>query len=321
MEGKFMFVNLLSFLVMILLVILFGWLTWRAIRAKHLWVKIVGGLFAGLLTLVFAAVTFMAGKGMVTAYRAPVPAPDLTVVGTPEQIARGKYLASIACVGCHGADGQGEFPLSGGLDLSGEFPVPGGPIVAANITPGGVLADRTDGELFRVIRHGFGKGIRGGFMSFLPYRELSDEDTQAIIAFLRSQEPVTTASNGGDKPNLLGVIIFYGTGILPLPEGTDGVITAPPPGDTAEYGKYVATYGECRGCHGPDMTGAAATSITPAYPNPRPIVATWTLDQFIQTMRTGLRPGGAELKMPWKNASMMSDADLAALYTYLKTTP
>jgi len=34
---------------------------------------------------------------------------------------------------------------------------------------------------------------RLGMMTFMPYRELSDEDTQAIIAFLRSQEPVATA--------------------------------------------------------------------------------------------------------------------------------
>lgn len=316
-----MFTNLLSYIILILFVVLFGWLTWRAIKAKRTWVKIVGGLLAGLVTLILAAITFMATKGMLTAYRAPEPAPDLTVAGTPEQIARGKYLVSIACVGCHGANGEGEFPLTGGLDFSKEFPVPGGPIVATNITPGGVLADRTDGELFRVIRYGFGKGMRGGMMSYLPYRELSDEDTQAVIAFLRSQEPVPTESNGGDKPNLLGVIIFYGSGMLKLPETSNGMITAPAPGNTPEYGKYVATYGECRGCHGPDMTGQAATAVTQAYPNPRPIVAGWTVDQFIQAMRTGTRPNGDELKMPWKNASMMSDEDLTALYTYITTAP
>jgi hypothetical protein len=46
---------------------------------------------------------------------------------------------------------------------------------------------------------------------------------------------------------------------------------------------------------------------------------TWTREQFIQVMRTGIRPGGTELKMPWKNATKMSDADLGALYTYLTT--
>lgn len=62
-------------------------------------------------------------------------APNLKVEGTPQQIARGKYIASVGCVGCHGV--QGEFPLSGGLDFAGEIPFPIGSIVAANITPAG----------------------------------------------------------------------------------------------------------------------------------------------------------------------------------------
>jgi mono/diheme cytochrome c family protein len=316
-----MFSNFIYFFLLVVLVVMFGWLTWKAIKAKRLWVKIVGGLLAGALTLVLAAVTFIAGKGLAVAYVPPAPAPELTIAGTPEQVARGEYLANIGCISCHGADGKGVLPLSGGMDLSKEVPVPVGTIIAANITPGGVLAELSDGELFRVIRHGYGPHGRLGFMSFLPYGQLSDEDIKSIIAYLRSQEPVVTPTKGGDKTNLLGAMLFFGTGIVPMPEHPEGVVTAPPAGDTAEYGKYVATFGECRGCHGPDMTGAAATQLGPAYPNPRPIVATWTREQFIQVMRTGIRPGGTELKMPWKNASKMSDADLGALYTYLTTAP
>lgn len=85
----------------------------------------------------------------------------------------------------------------------------------------------------------------------------------------------------------------------------------------AEYGKYVATFGECRGCHGPDMTGKEATAFAPAFPNPRPLVATLTLEQFIERLRTGRRPDGSELQIPWENAARMSEDDLAALYAYL----
>jgi hypothetical protein len=35
-------------------------------------------------------------------------------------------------------------------------------------------------------------------------------------------------------------------------------------------------------------------------------------------MRTGVRPNGLELKMPWRNAAAMDDQDLAALYAYLR---
>lgn len=318
-----MFVNILILLALIALTVVLGWLTWRAIHAKRVWVKILVGLGAGLLTLVLASVTFFAGKGLAFMYVPPAPAPDLTVEGTPEQIARGRYLAGIACVGCHGANESGEFPLTGGSDFAADIPMPIGSMIVANLTPAGILADRTDGELFRTLRYGYGKHARAGMMTFMPYRQLSDDDTKAIIAFLRSQEPVTTETKGGDAINILGAILLYGLGLQPLPETHTGVITAPPTTAGVEYGKYVATFGECRGCHGPNMTGEAATMFAPAFPNPRPYAGTLTEAQFIAMMRTGVRPNGIPLAppMPWKNAAAMSDEDLAALYAYLKAAP
>jgi cytochrome c553 len=84
-------------------------------------------------------------------------------------------------------------------------------------------------------------------------------------------------------------------------------------------GKYVATFGECAGCHGPGVTGTEATALSAAVPNPRPITATWTREQFVQTMCTSLRPSGVPFTeaMPWQIAAKMTDDDLAALYAYL----
>jgi hypothetical protein len=67
------------------------------------------------------------------------------------------------------------------------------------------------------------------------------------------------------------------------------------------------------------MTGAAATSVSPAVPNPRPLVSAMTEAQFADMMRTGVKPGGVPFPetMPWQNAARMTDADLAALYAYL----
>ncbi|MEN8145893.1 MAG: c-type cytochrome [Gemmatimonadota bacterium] len=312
-----MFGNLISFLVLLASVVLFGWLTYRAWKAVRWIVRWPGLVASGLLTLLAAVVTFFAVKGLAFMYIAPGPAPDISVEGTPEQIARGAYLAGVACIGCHGADDGSRFPLSGGQDVTEDIPLPIGTMVISNITPGGVLAHRTDGELFRVIRHGYGKGKRAAAMTFMPFGSLSDEDIEAIIAFLRSQESVTTETVGGDDLNILGAVLLFGANLVPLPETIDGPVTAPPMGANPEYGKYVANIGECRSCHGPDMTGSEATPFSPAYPNPRPLVATLTLEQFTERMRTGKRPDGSELDMPWRNAAAMSDDDLAALYAYL----
>jgi hypothetical protein len=43
--------NLPVLLLVIALVVFFGWLTYRALRAKRLWVKIAGGIRAGFMTL------------------------------------------------------------------------------------------------------------------------------------------------------------------------------------------------------------------------------------------------------------------------------
>jgi mono/diheme cytochrome c family protein len=322
-----MVINILIFLVLLALTIGAGWLTWKAVRAKRLWVKIAGGLGAGLLTLILAAVTFAGGKGVAMLYFPGAPAaPALTVAGMPEQIARGEYLVNISCVGCHSAPGPDgkptrQPPLSGGYDLTG---VEGfgfiGQMTPENLTPGGKLADYSDGEIFRALRHGVSKDGRAlAMMSLMPYRQLSDEDTEAIVAYLRSLPPVETTLPTGDNINFIGAAMagagMFGT----VPEPDTEVITAPVQGATADYGKYVATFGECRGCHGPDMTGTPETSVSPAIPNPRPLVSELTLEQFVEMMRTGVRPGSSPFpdNMPWENASKMTDDDLAALYAYL----
>ncbi|MCC7165095.1 MAG: c-type cytochrome [Anaerolineae bacterium] len=316
-----MFGNLIVLVILIALVVLFGWLTYRAIRSKKMWVKIVGGILGTLATLLFAAITFGVGKGFMTVYMPPSALDaNLKVEATPEQIARGKYIAQVSCAGCHDPDKTGV--LVGGMDFSKEIPIPIGNMVSRNLTPAGILAERTDGELFRAIRHGVTKdGSLAGFMSFMPYRDLSDDDTKALIAYMRSQPPTPNGNDlaQGTQFNALG-LLFMGAGMFPIPEARMGVITAPAPGANAEYGKYVATFGECRGCHGPNMTGAEPSAMDPVgVPNARLFTAQISHEDFVKMMRTGKRPDGSDLKMPWENAAQMNDEDLGALYEYLKS--
>ena len=325
-----MFANLLVFLIVLALTVVAGWLTWKAVRASKLWVKIAGGLGAGLLTLLLAAITLFGMKGLVAFYFPGVgPAPNLTVEGSAEQIARGEYLANIGCIGCHGTYEDGieadpVFPLAGGTDvLAAEGFPPIGQLIPENLTPGGKLAEYSDGEIFRAIRHGVNQdGRLLAFMSLLPYGQMSDEDTMALVAFLRSQPAVTSSGPTGDKVNFLGMV-FFGAGLFPAPEERPDTIAAIPAGPTAEYGRYVATFGECRGCHGSDMTGTPATQFFDEVPNPRPLVGTLNVTQFIEMMRTGIRPENNPFPntMPWQNAAKMNDDDLTALYTFLTTEP
>lgn len=322
-----MAVNLIVLIVFLALTVGAGYLTWRAIRARRLWVKIAGGLGAGLLTLLLGAITLVGMNGFRILFMPSVPtAREIKLAGTPDQIARGEYLVSLACVECHGAvDASGNptrnLPLSGGWNVA-EAEGFGfmGQMSAENLTPGGKLAGYTDGEIFRALRHGVSKeGKLLGFMALLPYANLSDADTEAIVAYLRSLSPTPNTAPTGDQYSFIGTVMF-GAGMLPLPGPAAEKVSAPAQGKTAEYGKYVATYGDCLGCHGPDAMGTEASAFGPAIPSPRPLVSVLTQDQFFEMMRTGIRPGGTPFPatMPWEIASKLTDDDLAALYAYLK---
>lgn len=321
-----MLLNILILVVIIALTVGAGWLTWRMVHAKRLWVKVVGGLSTGLLTLALAAIAYTGGRGLAMGYfpGAP-PARDLNMAGTPDQIARGEYLVNIGCVSCHGtvnAQGNpsGDYPLSGGWNIAAAEGFGFiGDMVTENLTPGGKLAAYSDGELFRAIRHGVNKeGGALGFMPYLPFGQMSDADIEAIITYLRSQPAAPSNRPTGDDINFIGVL-FIGAGLFPSPEPNPDTITTPPAGATADYGGYVATFGECRGCHGPEATGQTDPTTGQVFPNPRPLVSSLTLEQFIEMMRTGVRPSGTAFSetMPWQNASQMTDDDLASLYAYL----
>ena len=198
-----MLANILILLIVLALTVGAGWLTVRAVRAGRLWVKIAGGLGAGLLTLVLAAVTLAGGRGIAILYfPGAKPAPDLKVAGTPEQIARGQYLAEVNCVGCHGqvdASGKptGAFPLSGGYNI-GEDEGFGfiGQVAVENLTPAGKLVNYSDGEIFRALRHGVNQdGQTLVFMSLLSTGEISDADLAALIASRARGEQTISEQN------------------------------------------------------------------------------------------------------------------------------
>ncbi|HEY4366674.1 MAG TPA: cytochrome c [Steroidobacteraceae bacterium] len=103
-------------------------------------------------------------------------------------------------------------------------------------------------------------------------------------------------------------------------------------GSPAERGAYLATAGNCTSCHtregGEAFSGGLAfttpfgtmysTNITP---DPDTGIGKWTEEQFARAFREGVRPNGEHLypAFPYTAFTNTSDADVAALYAYLKT--
>lgn len=313
--------NLLLWLVLVVVTIGFALLTRRAWRVQRWFFKWPAILLTGLLTLLLALVSIFSVMGMYQFY-APRgnPVTDLKVAGTPDQIARGQHLANSFCVACHSTND--ELPLSGGRDIATDSPLPLGHAYSINLTPAGPLKNWSDGEILRALREGVDReGHPLLAMSGNGVRNLSEEDKQAVIAYLRSQPAVTNViPDPPDQLNLLAAVLT-GAGLIQFQPPLTGAVTAPPRAATADYGKYIVNYGDCKGCHGEDLAGGTSP-VAPKGPSLR-VVLGWTQDQFINTLRTGKDPGGHELSavMPWKYVARMDDVELGALYAYLKSLP
>jgi mono/diheme cytochrome c family protein len=293
------------------------WLAIRTWRSRKKLLKWIGGIFISLITLILALITIVSAIGLSKLYIVNAdPVPNLKVEVSQAQIARGEHLASVYCIDCHSLNGQ--LPLTGGKDMAADSPVPIGSLVSFNLTPAGPLKDWTDGEIFRTLRQGVDKdGAPLIIMSSASIRQASDEDLQAIIAFLRSQPAIPTKSIDGDNPNIL-LSIFVGAGLVSLPPKIEGSIQVPPKGVTADYGKYVVSFMGCSDCHGANLQGGNKAGLTPVGPNLM-VVKGWSQDQFIATLRNGVDPTGHRLsdQMPWKTIGRLDDIEIGAIYQYL----
>ena len=108
-------------------------------------------------------------------------------------------------------------------------------------------------------------------------------------------------------------------------------------------GQYLVTVMDCGGCH---TTGALAGKPDPAkmlagnavgwlvpglgvfYPanltsDPETGLGKWTTADIVKVLREGIDPTGRMVAkvMPWEAYSHLSDADVQAVATYLKTIP
>ncbi len=318
--------NVVTVLVLVALIVLFGWLVRRSWRSKRAFLKWPGLVLSGLLTLLLSVVLVVGLIGFAKAYLpASNPASNLKVSGTPEQIARGKEIA-YSCVGCHSPNG--DLPLTGGQTNFAEL-APGAPsfgnLYPPNLTPAGELASWTDGEIIRAIREGVHKSGRPLIVMPAPtFHNMSDEDVQSVVAYLRSQPPVNRGASF-DSPsngvNLLGAL-FLGVGVGPTsvtPPITQAVV-APPRGPTAEYGKYLVSFAGCTDCHGEKLTGGTAGGPGgPQTPNLTLVVPKMAEGDLMSLFRTGT-VGGQKISdnMPWKDYNRsFSDDDIRALYAYL----
>lgn len=273
----------------------------------------------------------------------------LVAPSDPATVARGQFIFrdALACWTCHSGDTETPNPgadVSGGREFDMRDVGPGfGMVWAPNITSDvetGIGA-WSDGELARTLREGVGRDGRLLFpiMESETYQRLSDEDVLALIAYLRTLPPVKKPSKRF-QPSWFAKVLM--TWVMKPMQHTTEPVLAPTPGETPEYGQYLAwSLGGCGGCHTPrsqndgqwDMTrpfgggtftieeptfGWSGSNLTPSKSG----LGSWSEAQFMTLMRTGARPDGRVVVpaiMPWPSTAKWSDRDLKAVWTYLRT--
>lgn len=284
--------------------------------------KWVGGLL-GLVLLAGAGLFGAAwwNSEAALARRYTVADPRLERPTDPAALAQGRHLfESRGCNDCHAAGGVGALVMDAG---------PVARIVAPNITPAQLAARGYDDadKVGAAIRHGVrADGTPLVFMPSHDYAGLSDADTAALVAYLATL-PDSDHQPGTIELRPLGRVLHL-LGKFPLlpAEHIDHaprVRHAPAAGATPEFGRYVAQV--CTGCHGADFGGAPPLAAgAPPVSNLTPAaLGGWSEADFVRVLREGVRPDGSALHpmMPWKAFASMTDTELRAMWTYLRSLP
>ncbi len=254
-----------------------------------------------------------------------VPIQTIARSTDPAVLERGRHIAHAVapCAGgdCHGRDlGGGKTIVMGPL---GEFTGP-------NISPGGLGAVYSDGELARLVRHGLKKDGRG--VQFMPSHEFNwipESDLTAVISYVRTV-PAVPKPNGTIRVGALAKLLDR-LDMIPLDIARrinhEKIELGPAPTPTAAYGAFLAR--ACTGCHGDHLSGGPIPGAPPEMAVPLNLTpdATglqgWTLEDFKKSLTTGINKKGKKLDpmMPTAEFGELDAIEMQALHAYLASLP
>jgi mono/diheme cytochrome c family protein len=289
--------------------------------------RIIASILAVLLVAGAAAAFAIVWRPAIAAIDPPAPQSfDATLVK------RGRDLAAIGnCSDCH--------TVRGGKDFAGGLPVPTpfGTIYSSNITPDAEtgIGRWPEAAFRRAMRSGVNRDGQHLYPTF-PYdhfTNVTDEDDQALYAYLMTRKPVRAPARDNQLPFPLDQrFVIAGWKLLFLRDGT----YQPDTTQSAEWnrGAYlVEGLAHCGSCHTPrnalgaerpdarfaggDADNWDAYAINSRSPAPVP----WDAEALFIYLRQGWHPDHGTARGPMaevvSNLSSVKESDVHAIATYM----
>ncbi|MBN9585527.1 MAG: alkylated DNA repair protein [Afipia sp. 62-7] len=276
-----------------------------------------------------AAFWFITRPVIVTAAALPAYTPDAV---------RGQAVFNAGgCASCHAVPGEARTMLGGGLAI----PSPFGTFYVPNISPHkeNGIGNWSEAEFVTAVKHGTSPAGEHYYPSFPygSYTHATDNDIRDLFAYIKTLPPLS----GRPRPH----DVKFPFNIRRLVGGwkflfLDDKPFTPDPKQSAAWnrGAYlVNSLGHCAECHSPRnfLGGIVASQRFAGGPNPEgqgwvPNITqkglkAWSDKELAWFLKTGETPdgdtAGGSMARVIKNTSQLSDEDLAAMATYLKSLP
>ncbi len=263
-----------------------------------------------------------------------------TAVASPAAFERGKVLAYSICGGCHYNRSVNKFI---GTQIE-DIPSIAGKVYSANLTHSkahGIAPEYSDAEIRHLLKTGVAKD--GRFLSYMLRPNMADEDINAIIVYLRSDDPAVSAA---DTTVGLTHLTFIGKTFMNLnakPAPYRANVKLPVASDKIATGYYLVDNLGCFHCHSKNLTklnfeypdktkgylaggiklkGMNGIEIKASNITPDKLtgIGNYTQEQFRKALIAGQAPY-RKLKPPMPKFTMLKESEIDAIYAYLQTVP
>jgi mono/diheme cytochrome c family protein len=287
---------------------------------------------------VLAAVVVLAGAGVFWFVTTPAVVTAAMLPAYTPDVANGETVFNAGgCTSCHGVAGQPRTMLGGGLAMASPF----GTFHVPNISPHPQdgIGSWSEADFVTAVTRGTSPARTHYYPAFPygSYRLATTQDVRDLFAYIKTLPPVAGRIRDHDLRFPFGIRRLVGVWKFLFLDTTPFMLD-PTRSVAWNRGAYLVNgLGHCAECHSPRnfLGGIVAAQRFAGGPDPEgkgwvPNITQkglkdWSEPDIAYFLKTGELPdgdtAGGSMARVIRNTSLLSDADRAAMATYLKSLP